>query len=161
VAPKLQDQGPSTSDPDREVALQHQVMTLSLGVAVVMLIGKLGAWSLTGSSAIFSDADETARVVAVLEQAISHQRIEGHHHVRHRRVNDQIWLEQHLLMPDDLTLVDAHDRAPVIEAEQRALFPKSQVQITSHLEPVTHDHADGVPHDAIVDAASTEEPDTS
>ncbi|QDV06105.1 Ferrous-iron efflux pump FieF [Planctomycetes bacterium Poly30] len=313
----------SASDPERNVALQRQVMTLSLGVAVVMLIGKLAAWSLTGSSAIFSDAaesvvhfaatamagfslwyasqppddqhpyghgkiayfssgieggliliaaviiliqatldliegpevehlgiglaitgalglinlflglalvrvgrstnalvlvangyhvltdmwtslgvvvgvalvwatgavwldpvvailmglnilwtsgrlireafaglmetidiDETARVMEVLDRAAATDRIKGHHHVRHRRVNDQIWLEQHLLMEDDLSLVEAHDRASQIEAEQRALFPQSHVQITSHLEPVTHDHADDVPHDAIVDGST-------
>ena len=99
------------------------------------------------------DADETLRVTGVLEEASATKLLEGYHHLRHRRVNDQMWIEQHLLMPDHLTLVEAHDRASEIEALQRALFPKSRVQITSHLEPVTHRHADDVPHDGVVDAA--------
>ncbi len=101
------------------------------------------------------DAEETAQVAAVLEEAVASKRIEGHHHLRHRRVNDQMWIEQHLLMPDDLSLVEAHDRASEIEAQQRALFPKSRVQITSHLEPVTHEHAQDVPHDGVVDSAAS------
>lgn len=100
------------------------------------------------------DLEETAKVASVLEEAVASNRLEGHHHLRHRRVNDQMWIEQHLLMPDDLTLVEAHDRASEIEAQQRALFPKSRVQITSHLEPVTHEHANDVPHDGIVDSTA-------
>lgn len=99
-----------------------------------------------------ADAEETERVVGLLTEAEGEGLIEGHHHVRHRRVNDQVWLEQHLLLPDDLRLDEAHERASLVEARQRALFPESRVQITSHLEPSSHVHPEGAPHDAVADS---------
>jgi cation diffusion facilitator family transporter len=99
-----------------------------------------------------ADAGETERVLAVLVEAEAEGALEGHHHVRHRRVNDQVWLEQHLLFPDGMTLEEAHRRASAVEARQRALFPESRVQITSHLEPATHVHPEGAPHDAVADS---------
>lgn len=99
-----------------------------------------------------ADDAETARVLAVLEAAEAEGLIQGHHHVRHRRVNDQVWLEQHLLLPDALRLDAAHERASRVEARQRALFPESRVQITSHLEPTSHRHSAGVPHDDVADS---------
>ena len=95
-----------------------------------------------------AEADATDRVLAVLREA---DEIGGFHHVRHRRVNDRVFLEQHLLLDDDLPLHEAHRRASAVEARQRALFPESRVQITSHLEPLSHEHAEGVPHDAVTD----------
>ena len=89
---------------------------------------------------------------AVLAAAVGAGTIEGYHHVRHRRVNDQVWLEQHLLLPDGLRLDEAHERASAIETRQRELFPESVVQITSHLEPASHVHPEGAPHDAVADA---------
>ena len=99
-----------------------------------------------------ADAAETDRVLGVLTEAQAEGLIAGHHHVRHRRVNDQVWLEQHLLLPDALRLDDAHERASTVEARQRALFPESRVQITSHLEPESHVHPEGAPHDAVADS---------
>ncbi|WP_420457474.1 cation diffusion facilitator family transporter [Rubrivirga sp.] len=96
--------------------------------------------------------EATARVLGTLDQAVADGLIDGHHHVRHRRVNDQVWIEQHLLMPDDLRLDEAHQRATAVELRQRALFPESRVQVTSHLEPRSHDHPAGAPHDAVSDS---------
>lgn len=103
-----------------------------------------------------ADPDATARVLDVLREA---GEIDGFHHVRHRRVNDRVFLEQHLLFEDDLPLHEAHRRASAVEARQRALFPESLVQITSHLEPLSHEHEEGVPHDAVVDVLTAEEYD--
>ena len=99
-----------------------------------------------------ADDAETERVLALLEAS---GEIRGYHHVRHRRVNDRVFLEQHLLFDDGLTLEEAHRLASGVEARQRALFPESRVQITSHLEPLSHEHAEGVPHDAVTDGLAT------
>ena len=99
-----------------------------------------------------ADPEETARVLGTLDAAVGDGLIEGHHHVRHRRVNDQVWIEQHLLLPDHLRLVEAHERATAVELRQRALFPESRVQITSHIEPATHDHPDETIHDSVPDS---------
>ena len=130
-----------------------------LDPVVALLVGTNILW--TSGSLIRSaygglmervDEAETERVLAVLAEAEGEGLIEGHHHVRHRRVNDQVWLEQHLLLPDALRLDEAHERASAVEARQRALFPESVVQITSHLEPTSHDHPAGAPHDAVADS---------
>ena len=101
------------------------------------------------------DPEDTRRMHGLLDGAVASGEIAGHHHVRHRRVNDQVWIEQHVLLPDALSLVDAHERVSALEARQRALFPESRVQITTHFEPASHHHGAGVPHDAVADAAGT------
>lgn len=105
-----------------------------------------------------ADPEATERVLAVLDEAVDEGLIDGHHHVRHRRVNDQVWIEQHLLLPDALRLDQAHERATAVETRQRGLFPESRVQVTSHLEPTTHDHPSDAPHDAVVDFMEAEAP---
>lgn len=102
-----------------------------------------------------ADPEATTRVLGVLDEAVAEGLIDGHHHVRHRRVNDQVWIEQHLLLPDDLRLDRAHARATAVEVRQRRLFPGSLVQVTSHLEPATHDHPHDHPHDAVSDSLAS------
>lgn len=101
------------------------------------------------------DPDDTRRLIEMLDGSVASGAIAGHHHVRHRRVNDQVWIEQHVLLPDASTLVEAHERVSALEARQRALFPESLVQITTHLEPASHHHGADVPHDAVADARAT------
>jgi cation diffusion facilitator family transporter len=95
--------------------------------------------------------EETARVLAVLDQARHGGRIEGFHHVRHRRVNDQVWIETHLLFPDALPLEEAHRRATAVEGALHALFPRDAVQVTTHLEPASHEHPAALGHDGRAD----------
>jgi cation diffusion facilitator family transporter len=97
---------------------------------------------------------ETARVRDVLEAAQREGRIEGFHHLRHRRVNDQVWIEVHLLLPDALPLDEAHHRATAVEAALNGLFPRDVVQVTSHLEPASHEHPDSLGHDEVADSLS-------
>lgn len=129
------------------------VVAMILGANILWTSGRLirGAY---GGLMERADAEATRRVVAALDAALSDGLIEGHHHVRHREVNDQVWIEQHLLMPDELTLAVAHERASEVEARQKGLFPGSRVQITSHLEPASHEHPDGYVEDAVLDAGS-------
>ena len=100
------------------------------------------------------DPVETERVLTTLEAARAAGQIEGYHHVRHRRVNDQVWVEAHLLLPDDLPLDDAHRRATEVEADLHRLFPRDTVQVTSHLEPASHEHPDAHGHDVVHDSLS-------
>lgn len=127
------------------------VVALAVGANILWTSGRLVLGGVRGLMEKVDPAD-TARVEALLDDAVRDGGIVAHHHVRHRRVNDQMWIEQHVLLPDDLSLVDAHDRVSALEARQRALFPESRVQITTHFEPASHHHADDVPHDAVVDA---------
>lgn len=133
------------------------LVALLLGVNILWTSGRLMRDAYSGLMERV-DQGETERVLDVLAESVEEGTISGYHHVRHRRVNDQVWLEQHLLLPDHLQLDEAHRRASDIEARQRSLFSESSVQITSHLEPLSHEHADGVPHDAVDDPLPASEP---
>ncbi|WP_412063222.1 cation diffusion facilitator family transporter [Rubrivirga sp. IMCC45206] len=126
-------------------------------VAIVMGLNILwtsGALMREAYGGLMETADPavTEAILAVLDTARADGLIDGSHHVRHRRVNDHLWIEQHLLLPDDLRLVDAHDRATEVETRQQAAFPDSRVLVTSHLEPRSHDHPAAAPHDALTDS---------
>lgn len=89
-----------------------------------------------------ADAADTALIIERLEAAVEQGHVAGWHQLRHRRVNDQVWVEVHLTFPDRLPLTEAHRRATAVEADIRAGFPKDDVLLTSHLEPETHEHHD-------------------
>ena len=99
-----------------------------------------------------ADAADTERALDALRGAVTEGRIVGFHHLRHRRVNDVVWVEVHLLLPDNLALDEAHRRATVVESELGALFPGDRVQVTSHLEPASHEHPRGLRHETVEDA---------
>jgi cation diffusion facilitator family transporter len=101
-----------------------------------------------------ADPTDTERALGALRAAVADERIAGFHHLRHRRVNDVVWIEMHLLMPDALPLDEAHRRATAVEAEIGALFPGDRVQLTSHLEPASHEHPGGLRHETVEDALS-------
>ena len=128
------------------------VVALLLGLNIVWTSGALIRSAYAGLME-HVDTAEAEAVLGVLDAAVAEGLIDGHHRVRHRRVNDQVWLEQHLLLPDDLRLVDAHDRATAVEARQISLFPQARVQITSHLEPTSHEHPDEGAHASIAEVA--------
>lgn len=127
------------------------VVALLLGLNIVWTSGSLMRSSYAGLMERV-DRGEAEALLSVLDAAVGEGLIDGHHRVRHRRVNDQVWLEQHLLLPDDLRLDEAHARASRVEARQQAVFPQSRVQITSHLEPTSHEHPDSVAHDSVAEA---------
>jgi cation diffusion facilitator family transporter len=87
-----------------------------------------------------ADPEDTARIVQELQRAIDAGRIRSFHQLRHRRVNDQVWIELHLLFPGDASITQAHDAASRVEADLRALFPLDQVAVISHLEPADAEH---------------------
>jgi cation diffusion facilitator family transporter len=62
-----------------------------------------------------------------------------YHNLRHRHSGRTHWVEFHLLMPDEMTLVKAHDEATEIEAKIATLIGPD-VRVISHLEPLSHEH---------------------
>ncbi len=99
-----------------------------------------------------ADSADTERALDALRRAVEEGRVEGFHHLRHRRVNDVVWIEVHLLFPDSLPLDEAHNRATIVEADLSGVFPGERVQVTSHLEPSSHDHPAGLRHETVADA---------
>lgn len=98
---------------------------------------------------------ETEKVLAALEKAKEEGEIDNYHQVRHRRINNQVWIEAHFIMPDNLSLEEAHRRATHVESVLDDLFDEDIVQVTSHLEPITHEHPKAHTH-AIADSLSGE-----
>jgi len=99
---------------------------------------------------------ETNEVLVALETAKAEGKIVDYHQLRHRRVNDQVWIEAHFIMPDNLSLEEAHRRATLVESVLDNLFEDDIVQVTSHLEPATHEHPEEHTH-ALTDSLTGED----
>ncbi len=87
------------------------------------------------------DPEVARKVVACLEEAVQAETIVGYHRLRCRTLNDEVWIDTHLQVPDELSIVDAHHRATIIERSIRALFAPKQVEVTTHVEPADHEAA--------------------
>ncbi|HEX7069360.1 MAG TPA: cation diffusion facilitator family transporter [Rhodothermales bacterium] len=85
--------------------------------------------------------EDTARIVATLEESVEDGTIKGFHQLRHRRVQDRVWIEYHLHFPSSVSLVDAHARSHQVEDRVVSLFPGDEVLVTAHLEPAAHREA--------------------
>lgn len=141
------------------LALVQLTGMLWLDPVVAILVGLNILW--TGAQLVQTsfrglmervDTDETEQLLAVLEKTQQEGELKGYHHVRHRRVNDQVWVEQHLLYHDQLSLVEAHRLATRVEEAQRAIFRDDDlVMFTSHIEPVSHEHPDLLRESAVGD----------
>lgn len=115
-----------------------------VGLAVGLHIGWTGVELLYGAyQGLMERADrtDTERIVEDLSGAVDEGLITGYHQLRHRRVNDQVFIEMHLLFPSELTIHRAHAVAHEIEERIRAHFPRDEVFVTSHLEPEEHERA--------------------
>lgn len=88
-----------------------------------------------------ADRAATDALLTALDAARHDGTIAGYHQVRHRRVNDQVWIEYHLQFSGALSLDEAHARSHDVEDTVIALFPNDQVVVTAHLEPDAHDDA--------------------
>ncbi|MBN4067487.1 cation transporter, partial [Simkania negevensis] len=87
------------------------------------------------------DAKERDQIVKVLQEACRNGTIVNYHELRHRHVNDKIWIELHLLFPETMSICEAHARACLVEISLERLFLKDKVWITTHLEPRGHAQA--------------------
>ncbi|HRX84427.1 MAG TPA: cation diffusion facilitator family transporter [Phycisphaerae bacterium] len=118
----------------------------------------IGAWIMfTGISLIRTsiaglmdqlDPELATKVEAGLSDAVRRGRIANYHEVRCRRLNDEIFIDAHLLVPGETQLDEAHHRATEVENTLQALFPDQRVHIVTHVEPLAHDaaHPKGHPH---------------
>lgn len=76
-----------------------------------------------------------------LQEAVASGEISDYHQLRCRRINKQIWVEVHVLLPGSLSTDAAHERVTRVEEELNARFARYDVHITSHIEPLEHDAA--------------------
>ncbi len=81
------------------------------------------------------------RLVVGLQEHVDAARIAGFHQLRCRMVNNELWVDVHLLLPGELSMAAAHARVTQVEESLPRLFPNERVHVTSHIEPAEHDAA--------------------
>lgn len=116
------------------------VVAIGVALNILWTAGRLMRRSARG---LMDRADTRASriILETLEEAVADGWIEGFHQVRHRRLDDQIWIEYHLFFSGDLSVEEAHRRAHHVEDAVDALFPEDRVHVTAHLEPSEHEAA--------------------
>lgn len=143
------------------VELLDPITALLIGVYIMVTGFSLVRQSIAGLMDEV-DPESSQRLVDGLREAVSDGTISDFHQVRCRRTNDELWVDVHLLVPGELTTVDAHARASRVEGLLRALFPHDHVRITSHVEPAEHEEAHpgghGGPADPLKQQAEREPP---
>ena len=73
-----------------------------------------------------------------LDDAVRQTRLVGFHQLKHRYVNNQLWVEVHLEFQPELSIKEAHDDTSQIEMELAKVFSGRKIWITTHLEPEGH-----------------------
>ncbi|MCB2154019.1 cation diffusion facilitator family transporter [bacterium] len=105
--------------------------------------------------------EDSDRLIHCLRKAVDEKLISGFHAVRHRRVNDALWVEVHFLLPGNLSMMQAHAQASKVEDAIHHAYEGEQVYVTAHLEPDDHTaaHPTGeiAPPDALEAYASVHE----
>jgi len=106
---------------------------VALGVAVVIM---KAAYDLTVRSLSdlidhsIPDEDQNRIKEVICEHASDYA---GFHDLKTRRSGPEIFIEFHLVMPGQITVLQSHDLADHLEADLRLEYPRSHVTI--HLEP--------------------------
>jgi cation diffusion facilitator family transporter len=91
------------------------------------------------------------RLVDGLRRTMSADLIVDFHQLRCRQINDELWVDVHLLVPGELSTLEAHERVTRAEQSVRELFPENKVHITSHIEPADHTAAHPRGHPGVSD----------
>lgn len=118
------------------------VVAIIVALNILWTAGSLMRRSVQGLME-YADPDDTVTLRSILSGFQKDGTILAFHQLRHRRVNDQVWIEYHLMFPDDLSVLDAHDRSHHVEDAVQERFRCDSVVVTAHLEPERHEDAHG------------------
>ena len=125
-----------------------------LDPVIALLVGLNIGWSAAGlirkaMAGLLDSAspEATGALLACLEEARLREEIAGYHQFRLRQSGGRLWAEVHLLVPGDVTVREAHDRAHNLEEAARKRVAPTTVQWTTHFEPTNHGdaHPEGHP----------------
>ena len=78
------------------------------------------------------------KVVGCCQESCDAGLITGFHQLRCRSLNDETWVDVHVQVDGDLSVVEAHSRATQVEARIRRLLPNRTVHVSTHIEPEDH-----------------------
>jgi cation diffusion facilitator family transporter len=84
------------------------------------------------------DEETSNKISGLLINAVDMEKILSFHQLRHRRVNERLWIEVHLVFLENITVKEAHAKASDIEIAITKAFPKDKLYITTHMEPEHH-----------------------
>jgi cation diffusion facilitator family transporter len=95
------------------------------------------------------DPDLSRDLVHQLDEAVNQDAIRAYHQLRCRLINDELWVEVHLLLPGEHKVIDAHAAVTRVEESIAGRFPAYRVHVTSHIEPAEHEigHPTGHPEE--------------
>jgi cation diffusion facilitator family transporter len=116
------------------------VVAILVALNILKTAGGLIKQSVSGLME-YANPEETKNLKSVLDNAIENGTISGYHQLRHRRIDSQVWVEYHLLFPEDLSVHDAHSKSHDVEDAVHEVFARDEVVVTAHLEPEQHDDA--------------------
>ncbi len=87
------------------------------------------------------DPEVAKTLTSVLNEAVTRRQVAGFHQLRCRKANKELWVDVHILVPDEMRTDEAHARVTGVEEAMRSKFPSDRVHITSHVEPADHEAA--------------------
>ncbi len=126
------------------LATGKEILDPLSAIAIGFLI-MAGGFSLLRSAVAGLMDRMPAELKSQLEAAIAECRtgsiILDIHEMRPRLVNDEIWLELHVLVDGDIPVTEAHDAVTQFELCLDQIMSGHRMHITSHIEPVEHNHA--------------------
>ncbi len=127
------------------VLLTGQQFLDPLAAILIGLLIMLGGYTLL-RSAIAGLMDEINPALRIrIDEALSHGAeaalIGDFHEVCARQINDEIWLEMHVLVKGTTSVLEAHAAVTQFEDSLRQAFPDYRLRINSHIEPLDHERA--------------------
>ena len=97
-----------------------------------------------------ADGAQTQTLLEHLNEAVARGTLSGFHQLRHRQTDNVMWIELHVLLPDEMANAEAHRRVTEVEKSMKDHFPDYVVHITTHVEPASHDRAHPEGHEGMV-----------
>lgn len=110
---------------------------VSLFVAAVILKAALEIFKMASAILLDSKVVEEKIIAEVVNRL---PEVKGVHHIRSRGTLANLFIDLHVLLEPNTSLIDAHYLSHTIEQVLQDHFEDSMVQVSSHLEPFSPDH---------------------
>lgn len=110
---------------------------VSLFVAGVILKAALEIFKMASAILLDSKVVEENIIAEIVNRL---PEVKGVHHIRSRGTLSNLFIDLHVLLEPNTSLIDAHYLSHTIEQVLQDHFEDSVVQVSSHLEPFSPDH---------------------
>jgi len=110
---------------------------VSLIVAAVIMKAALEIFKMASAILLDSKVVDEAVITEVVSRL---PEVKGIHHVRSRGTPTNLFIDLHVLLEPNISLIDAHYMAHTIERVLQDYFSEAAVQVDAHLEPYSPDH---------------------